>query len=47
MLLRVNANPQVADMNGNTPLHFFALVAAEEVVIKGDANNEKGTTKRK
>jgi hypothetical protein len=47
MLLRVNANPQVADIHGNTPLHFFALAAAEEGVIKGDAKNEKGTTKQK
>ncbi len=48
MLLRVNANPEVADINGNTPLHFFALAAAEEGVTKGDAKkDEKGTTKQK
>jgi len=48
MLLRVDANPQVADINGNTPLHFFALAAAEEGVAKGDSKkDEKGTAKQK
>jgi hypothetical protein len=48
MLLRVGANPQVADINGNTPLHFFAIAAAEEGVIKGDSKkDEKGTAKQK
>jgi hypothetical protein len=35
-------------MNGNTPLHFFALAAAEEGVRKDDAKrDERGTSKQK
>ena len=29
LLLRAGADPMVADINGNTPLHFFAIAAAE------------------
>jgi hypothetical protein len=44
ILLRQKADPMVADISGNTPLHFFAIAAAEDCSI---SNGEKKGDKDK
>ena len=33
LLLKYNANPEIADLEGNTPLHFSAIRGTKDVAI--------------